>query len=177
MNRKKTLLEWIATYIDRLRSNFGALLYNNVYSTVQYVTVQYSSVQYSTSWAKLYGPAPICPMVKSTRLYIGRKLIQSPSKRRSYVTVGGLYHRPNWSGPIKLGPTCSKLFETPTSNIDLYEVLRGTILYYTVLNCTVLYLTVLFCTSLHYDVIHCNVLICYVLYYTIQCKVMSSTTL
>ena len=24
-----------------------------------------------------------------------RKLIQSPSKRRSYVTAGGLYHRPN----------------------------------------------------------------------------------
>merc|ERR1712089_59482 len=24
-----------------------------------------------------------------------RKLIQSPSKRRSYVTPGGLYHRPN----------------------------------------------------------------------------------
>ena len=26
-------------------------------------------------------------------------------KRRSYVTAGGLYHRPNWNGPIKLGPT------------------------------------------------------------------------
>ena len=44
MNPIKLLLEWIAKYIDRLRSNFCALLYNNVYSTVQYGTVQYSSV-------------------------------------------------------------------------------------------------------------------------------------
>ena len=33
-----------------------------------------------------------------------RKLIQSPSKRRSYVTPGGLYHRPNLERAHKAWP-------------------------------------------------------------------------
>ena len=64
-----------------------------------------------------------------------RKLIQSPSKRRSYVTPGGLYHRPNLERAHKVlaqlvlkfymfqNVGYSKFFEIPISNIDLYEVL------------------------------------------------------
>ena len=36
---------------------------------VQYSTVQYSTVQYSTSWAKLYGPAPILGYALRGALY------------------------------------------------------------------------------------------------------------
>ena len=53
-----------------------------------------------------------------------RNLMQSPSKCRSYVTPGVLYHRPNLERAHKAWPN----------------------LYYTVLNCTVLYRTVLYYT-------------------------------
>ena len=135
----------------------------------------YSTVQYSTSWARTlwarskfglwYAAVGVVKMLHTDNKQQIRKLIQSPSKRRSYVTPGGLYHRPNlerahkvlaqlvlcllrsffydnnltklsskakelvsyWSDIFKFymfqNVGYSKFFETPISNIDLYEVL------------------------------------------------------
>ena len=58
-----------------------------------------------TSWARTlwarskfglwYAAVGVVKMLHTDNKQQIRKLIQSPSKRRSYVTPGGLYHRPN----------------------------------------------------------------------------------
>merc|ERR1711895_102462 len=71
------------------------------YSTVQYSTVQYSIVQVGPSFmgplqvGLWYAAVGVVKMLHTDNKQQIRKLIQSPSKRRSYVTPGGLYHRPN----------------------------------------------------------------------------------
>merc|ERR1711867_19432 len=73
------------------------------YSTVQYSTVQYSILQLGQAlWARSnfgvwYAAVGVVKMLHTDNKQKIRKLIQSPSKRIPQ----------NWSGPIKLGPTCS----------------------------------------------------------------------
>ena len=72
-----------------------------------------------TSWARTlwarskfglwYAAVGVVKMLHTDNKQQIRKLIQSPSKRRSYVTPGGLYHRPNLERAHKAWPNLSLL--------------------------------------------------------------------